>query len=74
MVKRAMIRHNVPQRLSTGIHYDKIFLRAGDAEFLTSWIPIGDCAANGGGLIYMEDSASLGRSIEDAFTERANEK
>lgn len=74
MVKRAMIRHNVPEGLSTGIHYDKIFLRAGDAEFLTSWVPIGDCAANGGGLIYMEDSARLGREIEDDFTERANEK
>lgn len=74
MVKRAMIRHNVPEGLSTGIHYDQIFLRAGDAEFLTSWVPIGDCAADGGGLIYMEDSSRLGRAIEDAFREGAKEK
>ncbi|KAK2757548.1 hypothetical protein FQN54_004517 [Arachnomyces sp. PD_36] len=74
IVRRAMLRHNVPEGLSTGIHYDKIFLRAGEAEFLTSWIPIGDCAANGGGLIYMEDSARLGRAIEADFTKRANEK
>lgn len=74
MVKRGMLRHNVPGGISTGIHYDKIFLRAGGAEFLTSWVPIGDCAANGGGLIYLEDSTPMGRAIEADFTKRANEK
>ena len=69
--KRAMLRHNVPHGLSTGIHYDRIFLRGGEPKFLTSWVPIGDCAADGGGLIYLEGSSKLGRKIEDEFTEKA---
>lgn len=41
LLKRTMIRHNVPHALSTGVHYDKLFLRKGEAEFLTAWVPIG---------------------------------
>ena len=47
------LRHNVPHGLSTGLHYDQIFLRGGAAEFLTAWIPIGDCTAEGGGLMFV---------------------
>ena len=64
-------RHNVPNGLSTGIHYDKIFLRAGDAEFLTAWVPIGDCTAEGGGLMYMENSTEVGKAMESDFMKRA---
>ena len=67
LVDRAMLRHNVPGSLSTAIHYDKLFLRAGEAEFLTAWVPIGDCAANGGGLMYLENSNTLGEEIEAEF-------
>lgn len=42
LLQRTMIRHNVPGSLSTGIHYDKLFLRKGSADFLTAWIPIGE--------------------------------
>jgi phytanoyl-CoA hydroxylase len=73
LVKRTMVRHNVPGGLSTGIHYDRIFLRYGEAEFLTAWVPIGDCAANGGGLIYMEGSSQIGRVMEAEFMERAKD-
>lgn len=73
MLKRSILRHNVPHGASTGIHYDQLFLRAGEAEFLTAWVPIGDCAANGGGLIYLESSSDLGRDIEDDFSERARD-
>src|ERR1700744_2688665 len=69
--KRTILRHNVPHSMSTAIHYDKIFLRAGDAYPLTAWVPIGDCAANGGGLMYLENSTELGQDMEDSFTERA---
>ncbi|KAL8698913.1 MAG: hypothetical protein Q9201_006313 [Fulgogasparrea decipioides] len=44
ILDRAMLRHNCPVSQSTGIHYDQYFLRAGENEFLTAWIPIGDCA------------------------------
>jgi phytanoyl-CoA hydroxylase len=53
LVKRTLLRHNVPNGLSTGVHYDRLFLRAGEADFLTAWVPIGDVAAEGGGLVYL---------------------
>ena len=41
LLKRTMLRHNAPSALSTAVHYDKLFLRDGDAYFLTAWVPIG---------------------------------
>ena len=66
-----MLRHNCPGSQSTGIHYDQYFLRGGEVEFLTAWVPIGDCAANGGGLIYLENSTSLGKELERDFLQKA---
>jgi len=71
LLQRTMLRHNVPGGESTGVHYDKLFLRGGDAFFLTAWVPIGDVRATGGGLIYLEKGAELGQAIEDDFTQRA---
>ena len=71
LLDRAILRHNCPGSLSTGIHYDKYFLRGGDAEFLTAWVPIGDCAATGGGLMYLENSNALGEEIEAEFARNA---
>lgn len=71
LVKRALLRHNCPGSLSTGVHYDQLFLRAGEAEFLTAWVPIGDCAAIGGGLMYLEGSSMLGGEIETEFMRKA---
>jgi phytanoyl-CoA hydroxylase len=73
LLNRTMLRHNVPGGESTGVHYDKLFLRGGDAFFLTAWVPIGDTAHNGGGLIYLEDSVQLGQAIEDDFNYRARD-
>lgn len=39
---RTLLRHSVPNARSTGIHYDKIFLRVGESDFLTAWVPIGE--------------------------------
>ena len=41
MLVRTMLRHNAPGAVSTGVHYDKLFLRGGNAYFLTAWVPIG---------------------------------
>jgi phytanoyl-CoA hydroxylase len=41
LLKRNLLRHSIPGAGSTGIHYDKLFLRVGSAEFLTAWIPLG---------------------------------
>ncbi|KAJ5640720.1 Phytanoyl-CoA dioxygenase [Penicillium herquei] len=73
LLTRTMIRHNAPGALSTGVHYDKLFLRKGEAEFLTAWVPIGDTKATGGGLMYLSDSVSVGREIEEDFTQKAKE-
>jgi len=70
LVKRTLLRHNVPNGLSTGVHYDRLFLRAGEAEFLTAWVPIGDCSAEGGGLIYLEHSDDIGHEMEEEFKKR----
>ncbi|KAK3071361.1 hypothetical protein LTR53_008766 [Teratosphaeriaceae sp. CCFEE 6253] len=70
VLKRTLLRHNVPNGLSTGCHYDRIFLRGGE-DFLTAWVPIGDCTAEGGGLMYMEDSSDIGMALEHDFTRRA---
>lgn len=71
LLKRTMIRHNAPGALSTGVHNDKLFLRKGEAEFLTAWVPIGDIDPRGGGLMYLSDSVLLGREIEKNFSRRA---
>ena len=42
LLRRTMLRHNIPGGLSTGVHYDKLFLRDGGAYFLTAWVPIGE--------------------------------
>ena len=62
-----MLRHNCPGSDSTGVHYDQYFLRAGQAEFLTAWVPVGDCAPTGGGLMYLENSNQLGKKMEADF-------
>lgn len=79
MLQRSMLRHNVPSSpgekakgQATGVHYDKLFLRGGDAFFLTAWVPIGDIRPTGGGLFYLEDSVKLGQAIEDDFNSRAD--
>jgi len=73
LVKRTMLRHNIPGGHSTGVHYDKLFLRGGDAFFLTAWVPIGDTRATGGGLMYLEDSTGLGKAMEEDFYTRAKD-
>ena len=71
ITERAMLRHNCPGGVSTGVHYDQYFLRAGQAEFLTAWVPMGDCAPNGGGLMYLENSNQLGKELEKDFLHKA---
>lgn len=55
------------------MHYDQIFLRAGPPTVLTAWVPLGDIAIDGGGLLYLEDSASVGQGIEKGFTGAAKD-
>lgn len=58
---------NAQVAFTTISFFYQLFLKAGDPVFVTAWIPIGDCAANGGGLMYLEDSCKLGETIEKRF-------
>ena len=73
--RRQLYRANVPNatKTTTGVHYDQIFLRGGPATSLTAWLPIGDCTPAQGGLMYLEDSKSLGEELEREFTTKARE-
>ena len=67
--KRKIIRFTHPgQSLSTGGHYDLIYLRAGTDRFSTSWIPLGDTPVEMGGVIYLESSDVVGRQMEAEFS------
>ncbi|KAK5685695.1 hypothetical protein LTR17_027008 [Elasticomyces elasticus] len=69
ILKRTLLRHTVPNGLSTGCHYDRICLRAGE-DFLIAWVPIGDCAADEGGLMYLEGSTDIGVAMGEEYMER----
>ncbi|KAI1611211.1 hypothetical protein EDD36DRAFT_467205 [Exophiala viscosa] len=73
MLMGTMLRHDIPGGKSTGLHYDKLFLRGGEAFFLTAWVPIGHVGSSGGGLFYLEDSTELADGIENDFNERAKD-
>ncbi len=57
-LRRSLLRNNIPGSKAIGPHYDQIFLRHGDTANLTAWVPMGDISIQGGGLIYLEGSAS----------------
>ncbi|MCJ1448200.1 MAG: hypothetical protein MMC23_008714 [Stictis urceolatum] len=73
LLERGLLRHNAPGSLSTGVHYDQLFLRGGPPEYIAAWVPIGDCVARGGGLMYLEESSEIGRATEEEFRVRAEE-
>lgn len=54
-LERTLLRNNIPNTKAIGVHYDQIFLRYGEPTSITVWVPIGDIALNGGGLIYLEN-------------------
>lgn len=54
-LERTLLRNNIPNTKAIGVHYDQIFLRYGEPTSITVWVPMGDVAENGGGLIYLEN-------------------
>lgn len=73
VLKRTLLRNNIPGTKAIGVHYDQIFLRYGEATAITAWVPIGDVKVKGGGLIYLEGSHELGRKLEEEFGRKARE-
>ncbi|KAF2710842.1 hypothetical protein K504DRAFT_403803 [Pleomassaria siparia CBS 279.74] len=72
-VRRSLLRNNTPGNKAIGVHYDQIFLRHGEPTSMTAWVPMGDIAITGGGLIYLENGHTLGQEIEADFTKKALE-
>ncbi|KAF4309985.1 putative phytanoyl- dioxygenase [Botryosphaeria dothidea] len=70
-LRRTLLRNNTPGNKAIGVHYDQIFLRYGEPNSVTAWVPIGDVDIQGGGLIYLENSDKLGQEIEKDFTDKA---
>lgn len=66
--KRKLIRFTAPgDTFSTPGHYDLVYLRAGTDRIYSSWIPLGDVPVEMGGLIYLEGSDAMGRTLEAEF-------
>ncbi|KAI1453232.1 hypothetical protein F4805DRAFT_461976 [Annulohypoxylon moriforme] len=70
---RSLLRNNTPHNKAIGVHYDQIFLRHGEDTSMTAWVPMGDVALDGGGLIYLENGHTLGQEIEKDFYEKAKQ-
>lgn len=68
---RTLLRNNIPGNKAIGVHYDQIFLRYGEPTSITAWIPIGDIALDGGGLMYLEKGHLIGTEQEEVFTANA---
>ena len=69
--KRKIIRYTAPGKgFTTPAHYDLIYLRGGTDSVCTSWIPVGDIPVEMGGLLYLEGSDAVGRSMEQEFAAR----
>lgn len=73
LLRRTLLRANIPRAETTGIHYDRIFLRDGDPSFLTAWMPIGEIDPRGGGLMYLEDSKPIAQSMEERWQSEASD-
>lgn len=73
VLKRTLLRNNIPGTKAIGVHYDQIFLRYGEPTSITAWVPIGDIGIKGGGLMYLEKSHELGRELENEFNKKAKE-
>ncbi|KAI0018040.1 hypothetical protein F4780DRAFT_752984 [Xylariomycetidae sp. FL0641] len=70
-LRRTLLRNNTPGNAAIGVHYDQIFLRHGEATSVTAWVPMGDVALAGGGLVYLERGHRLGEDLERGFRARA---
>ncbi len=73
--RRKILRHVRPAEdgigTATEAHYDLVYIRGGTDAVLTSWIPLGDCPREQGGLIYLEGSHRRMRAEEAEGRRRA---
>ena len=72
--RRKILRHIRPGERGVGTatqaHYDLVYIREGTDQVLTSWIPLGDCPVERGGLMYLEGSHVWARAEVDGGLRR----
>jgi hypothetical protein len=64
---RQILRHYHKGPVSSRAHTDFDYLDRGSDHVVTMWIPVGDCPVPTGGLIYLENSHTLGSDRVDAL-------
>ena len=62
VLRRTLLRNNIPGTQAIGVHYDQIYLRHGEPTSVTVWVPMGDVKVEGGGLIYLEQGTESRQS------------
>ena len=77
LVPRRILRHFDRQSgKASRAHIDYDYMDRGSDQLVTSWIPLGDCPIECGGLVYLERSHRTGRGDLDglrSFTDRPND-
>ena len=75
VLRRQIFRTNMPNAgIQAGVHYDQIYLRYGPPTAITAWLPLGNCSPVSGGIIYLEDSVEMGKTLENDFTAMSRSK
>jgi len=77
-VRRTPLRHFMKgQKVASRAHIDNTYIASAKDDFVTLWVPLGDCPVEAGGLVYLENShtddsmASIKR--ETVPTDRPND-
>ncbi|WP_137391304.1 phytanoyl-CoA dioxygenase family protein [Rhodoligotrophos defluvii] len=56
-VRRTPLRHFIKgQKAASRAHIDRTYIDSSKDDFVTLWIPLGDCPVEAGGLVYLEGS------------------
>ena len=56
-VRRTPLRHFIKgQKAASRAHIDRTYIDSSKEDFVTLWIPLGDCPVEAGGLVYLEKS------------------
>jgi hypothetical protein len=62
MLPRVILRHfDSSSQRSSRAHTDHAYMDRGGTSVITTWLPIGDCPVESGGIVYLEDSHRIDR-------------
>jgi hypothetical protein len=75
LVPRRILRHfHRGAGRASRAHVDFDYLDHGGDRIVTAWVPLGDCAVDGGGLVYLERSHTFGRAQLDPLREESDRR